>query len=89
MFQARGQLSPETTIQTAVELGVDRVRLMETIESDEVGQLVNRNLLLAQTIGVNGTPGVLIGDAIVPGLIQIDQFKKLIAQAREYCASCQ
>ena len=32
---------------------------------------------------------ILIGDAIVPGLIQIDQFKQLIAQAREYCASCQ
>jgi protein-disulfide isomerase len=89
MFQARGRLRPDITIQTAVELGVDRVRLMEAIESYEVGQLVNRNLQLAQTIGIKGTPGFLIGDAIVPGLIQIDQFKQLIAQAREYCASCQ
>jgi protein-disulfide isomerase len=89
MFQARGRLSPEIAIQTAVEVGVDRVRLMEATESDEVGQLINRNLQLAQAIGVNGTPGFLIGDAIVPGLIQVDQFKQLIAQARENCASCQ
>ena len=89
MFQARGRLSRDIAIQTAVELGVNRVRLMEAIESDEVGQLINRNLQLSQTIGVNGTPGFLIGDAIVPGLIRIDQFKQLIAQAREYCASCQ
>jgi protein-disulfide isomerase len=89
MFQARGRLSPNIAIQTAVELGIDRVRLMEVIESDEVDQLINRNLQLAHTIGVNGTPSFLIGDAIVPGLIKIDQFKQLIAQAREYCASCQ
>ena len=89
MFQVRGRLSPDIAIQTAVELGVDRVRLMESTQSYEVGQLVNRNLELAQTIGVKGTPGFLIGDAIVPGLIQIDQFKQLIAQAREHCASCQ
>ena len=89
MFQARGRLSPDIAIQTAAEVGVDRVRLMEAIESDEVGQLVNKNLQLAQAIGVNGTPGFLIGDAIVPGLIQIDQFKQLIAQARENCTSCQ
>jgi protein-disulfide isomerase len=89
MLQARGRLSPDMAIQTAVEAGVDRVRLLEAIESDEVGQLINQNLQLAQAIGVNGTPGFLIGDTVVPGLIQIDQFKQLIAQARENCSSCQ
>ncbi len=89
MFEARGRLSPEVALQTATEVGVDRTRLLEAVESDEVGQLITKNLQLAQAIGVNGTPGFLIGDAIVPGLIQVDQFKELIARAREHCASCQ
>lgn len=89
MFQTRGRLSLQTAIQTATEVGVDRTRLLEVVESDEVGQLINKNVQLAQAIGVNGTPGFLIGDAVVPGLIQVEQFKQLIAQAREKCASCQ
>jgi protein-disulfide isomerase len=89
MFEARGRLSPEIALQTATEVGVDRTRLLEAVESDEVGQLISKNLQLAQAIGVNGTPGFLIGDAVVPGLIPVEQFKELIARAREHCASCQ
>lgn len=89
MFRTRGRLSLQTAIQTATEVGVDRTRLLEVVESDEVGQLINKNVQLAQAIGVKGTPGFLIGDAVVPGLIQVEQFKQLIAQAREKCASCQ
>ena len=89
MFQARGRPSQDIVIQVAIELGLDHLRLMEAIESEEVGQLISRNRKLAKTIGVSGTPGFLIGDAIVPGLVQIDQFNQLIAQARENCTTCQ
>ncbi len=89
MFQARGRLSVELAVQTAVEVGVDRVRLLDAINSEEVSALIAKNVRLAEAIGVNGTPGFLIGDTIVPGLIQADQLKQLIAQARDACSTCE
>jgi len=88
MLQSRGRLSADVALQSAVEAGVDRVRLLETIESDAVSALIGKNTRLAQAIGVEGTPGFVIGDAVVPGLIQLDQFKQLIGAARERCTTC-
>ncbi|MEQ8248479.1 MAG: DsbA family protein [Alphaproteobacteria bacterium] len=88
MLQARGRLSADLALQTAVEAGVDRLRLQETVESEAVATLLGNNIRLAQAIGVEGTPGFVIGDTVVPGLIQMDQFKQLIGTARERCTTC-
>ena len=38
---------------------------------------------LAQQLGINGTPGFVIGGKLVPGAIEKDQLKELIAEARK------
>lgn len=37
--------------------------------SGEVEQTIQESGLLADTLGINGTPGYVVGDAIVPGAI--------------------
>ncbi len=43
---------------------------------------------LAAAIGVTGTPGLVIGDAVIPGYIDAAEIRRLIAEARRACASC-
>ena len=40
-------------------------------------------LQLAQELGINGTPGFIIGNKLVPGAVDKQQMKELIAEARK------
>ena len=88
MFQTRGRLAAETAVQVALDLGLDRSRLMQTAESDEVSAILTSNVKLAQSIGINGTPAFVIGDSIVPGLVPLEQLQALVSEARESCRTC-
>ncbi|MDA0676239.1 MAG: DsbA family protein, partial [Proteobacteria bacterium] len=38
---------------------------------------------LAQALGIEGTPAIVVGDTLVPGALQKDHLKELIADARK------
>jgi protein-disulfide isomerase len=48
----------------------------------EVMAQVERNRALARDLGIRGTPAFVIGDEIVPGAIDIDTMRQLVARAR-------
>lgn len=50
--------------------------------SGEVEQTIQKSVLLANTLGINETPGYVVGDAIVPGAIGAAALKDKIAAAR-------
>ena len=37
---------------------------------------------LAELLGFTGTPSFVIGDALVPGFVEIDELERLVAEAR-------
>jgi hypothetical protein len=47
-----------------------------------VGFVVTLSLRLAQSLGINGTPGYVIGDGVVPGAIGAPGLKERIQEAR-------
>ena len=49
----------------------------------EIGKYLRDTLQLAQQLGINGTPGFVIGGKLVPGAIGKEQMKDLVAQARQ------
>jgi protein-disulfide isomerase len=51
--------------------------------SPEVDQAVKANLALAEALDIRGTPGFIIGDHIIPGAIELDSLKDLIAESRK------
>ena len=46
-----------------------------------IGDMIRRNLELADALGICGTPAFVTGDAPVPGAV--DTLKALIARARQ------
>lgn len=73
----------EAAIRTvASELGLDVERLLADMESDEVADHIQDNVLLAQGLGINGTPSFVIGETLLPGAVPLERITDLVAQER-------
>lgn len=77
------RVDESVTMKVAEEIGLDLERLKTDMQTPEVEAHIRLSMELAEGLNINGTPSYVIGDAIAPGLIQLDQFAALIAQARE------
>ena len=48
----------------------------------EIADQIERNHALARDLGIRGTPAFVIGTDIVPGAIDLDTMRSLVAKAR-------
>ncbi len=78
----RGAPSETAIMRVADRLGLDLDRLRRDMQSPETEQLIQANYRLAQDIGVRGTPAFVIGDQLVPGALDADSMRALIAEKR-------
>ena len=79
-------LTDEVIFALARQVGLDVAKLKADMASPEVQALIEKTHKLAQDLGINGTPGFIIGDQIIPGAISVDEMKKRLAEARTACA---
>ena len=79
---SRGPLTPDSIMKHASKVGLDLDRLKEDMKDPEIDKYLRDTLQLAQELGINGTPGFIIGERLVPGAISKDQMKQIIAEAR-------
>jgi protein-disulfide isomerase len=50
--------------------------------SAEVAMIIERTRAAAQQLDISGTPGLVIGREVIPGAIDIDQMRQIIAEER-------
>ena len=79
----RGRLTPDTVLQLAGKAGLDVARLKHDMDDPAIDKYLKDTLQLAQQLGINGTPGFIVGGKLVPGAIEKQQMKDLIADARK------
>ena len=72
----------EKALAAAQSAGLDLARLQRDMESDEVQATIDEGIALARAVGINGTPGYVIGNAVVPGAVGVAALKEQIASAR-------
>jgi protein-disulfide isomerase len=77
-----GPATKEKALAAAQAAGLDLTRLQKDMDSDEVRATIDEDAELARAIGINGTPGYIIGKAVVPGAIGVAALKDQIANAR-------
>jgi protein-disulfide isomerase len=83
MMSSRARLNEMRILSIAEEFGIDTDALQAAMKSAKIDAAIARNRALAEALGINGTPGFVIGDQIVPGAISLDSIRQFIAEARQ------
>jgi hypothetical protein len=77
-------ISQEQMLDAVRKTGVDQGRLDADIaaHADNILRLIKRNLSIAEAIGLQGTPGFLVGAYKVNQALTYDGFVRVVADAR-------
>ena len=67
----------------AERAGLDWARLSQDMDSPEIDARIKANLRLASTLGIQGTPAIIVGDTLVPGALDLAQLQRLVASNRK------
>jgi protein-disulfide isomerase len=67
------------------KIGLSSAKIEEVLKNqkEKIDGMIQQNLSLGSSIGINGTPGFVIGDELIPGAIDIAELKSKIAAVRE------
>lgn len=72
----------DSIMRIAAEIGLDVEKLRADMESPEVEEHIATSNRLSQGLGFNGTPSFVIGDNLVPGIIEEEELRSLVEEVR-------
>lgn len=75
--------TPETIQATADRLGLDGAKLLRDMEDPAVRTRLAGNVAMAQNIGIQGTPAMVIGRRVLAGAADLPELREAVAQARK------
>lgn len=68
---------------TANNLGLDSARLIRDMDDPAIKTRLESNVALAQQIGIQGTPAMIIGSTLLAGAADVGELQRAIAVARQ------
>lgn len=77
-----GPQDMDTILGVAEKAGLDVEKLKEDMNDPEIETTLRKHAQMAQSIGINGTPGFIIGEKLFPGYIGLQGMEKEINAAR-------
>jgi len=72
-----------SVLRIAEEIGLDIEQMRKDMEAPEIDEHIQTSMQLTQSLGFNGTPSFVIGDALVPGFVEQEKLEELVEKARE------
>jgi protein-disulfide isomerase len=69
---------------TAAGLGLDADKLAADMNSPATAQKIKANLTLARELKLQGTPAFIVGDQMIPGMVDAEQLEAAVAAARKH-----
>ncbi|MPZ56782.1 MAG: thioredoxin domain-containing protein [Rhizobiales bacterium] len=88
LLTSRGQIARAQAIAAAKETGFDVARIERDSTGPEVRKTLEESFMLAEALGLNGTPSYVIGSNVVIGAVGLAKLKENISQARCGKATC-
>ena len=84
MMTMSGRVTSESIRAAADKAGVDWKKLQADLDAheDEIEGALRRNAQYAAMLGLQGTPGMLVGPYLIPGAIDIAGLRKAVSLAR-------
>jgi protein-disulfide isomerase len=83
LMENGGGFSDEEIMTVAEAVGLDTQQLRADMQDPAIEQVLRDNHALAERIGVTGTPAFIVNDRLVPGAIELEQMRALVAEARD------
>jgi protein-disulfide isomerase len=83
LLASEEELTQETILMLATAVGLDTEKLHRDMESPSIQTTIERNRALARELGINGTPGFIVGTELAPGALELKDLKNLIRKARQ------
>jgi protein-disulfide isomerase len=77
------KLDDDLIFKIAGSVGIDVERLKKDMDDPKIKDTIERNVALAEELGVRGTPAFVIGKQFVPGAVDAKALKQLISDARK------
>ncbi|HGN1707407.1 TPA: DsbA family protein [Providencia rettgeri] len=74
-MQKQGMLSDANIKEALKATGNDKLKANEKSHEG-----IRTNMMLAEKLGVNGTPATLVGDEMIPGAIDAQQFEEIVKE---------
>jgi len=78
----QGRAEKASVLRIAEQVGLDTQRLMRDMNAEEIEEHIATSMRLTQELGFSGTPSFVIGDTLVPGVIEVDQIIDLVDAVR-------
>ncbi|WP_299398960.1 DsbA family protein [Pelagibius sp.] len=82
LMERGGSMSEPEVMAVAESVGLDLERLRADMQAPEIEEALRRNYAVGDAVGITGTPAMVIGNTVVPGMVGIDRLRELVAQAR-------
>lgn len=83
LLASKHELTQENIFTIAAAVGLDTERLSADMQAPTIQATIDRNRKLARELGINGTPGFIIGTELIPGALDLKDLKSLVRQVRD------
>ena len=83
LLESRGTVTGERALALAKEMGLDTARLQKDTEGPEVRAALAENAMLADKLGLTGTPAFVVGDEVISGAVGVEPLRQAVASVRQ------
>jgi protein-disulfide isomerase len=82
LISYKGNLDDQTIYKLAEDVGLDVTKLKADMAKPEIQAIIDKNAKLADKLNVQGTPGFVVGQEMIPGAASVDELTAAIKRAR-------
>ncbi|MDH4304230.1 MAG: DsbA family protein [Nitrospira sp.] len=81
LLASHSDMTKEAILKIATKVDLDAKRLEADMANPKWQAVIAKNRALARELGISGTPGFIVGNELVPGWLDLNGLKELIARA--------
>jgi protein-disulfide isomerase len=78
------QPTDEMIHDAAVSVGLNPARLAADMKSDAVEKRIDVNMAVSHALHITGTPTFVVGEQIIPGMVDASQLEQAVTNARKH-----
>lgn len=83
LMSVRGEPTDAVIRAAAERLGIDHARMRREMDDPAIQRRIEANIALARALRIEGTPALVIGETLIPGVLPMAQLEQLIAEQRQ------